>query len=104
MSKKRRKFTPQFKFETVMEGLRQEKTVAQICRERDLTESLYYKWRDAFMERGARVFEDQRGEQYDEQAGRIADLERLAGKQALEIEILKKVGSSLDAVRGRNGQ
>jgi transposase-like protein len=103
MSKKRRTFTAQFKFETVMDGLRGEKSVAHIWRERDITESLYYKWRDAFEERGAQVFEDQRSSQQDEKAARIAELERLAGKQALEIEMLKKAGSLLSSLRGRNG-
>jgi hypothetical protein len=42
MAQKRRKFTAQFKFETVMEVLRGEKSVAQLCRERDITETLYY--------------------------------------------------------------
>jgi transposase-like protein len=81
-----------------------EKTVAQICRERDITESLYYKWRDAFMERATDIFADQRGPQRDEQAERIAELERLAGKQALEIEILKKAGSLLGSMREQNGR
>jgi transposase-like protein len=102
MGKKRRSFTAQFKFETVMEALRGDKPVAQICRERNITESLYYKWRDAFLERGAQVFEDQRSSQRDEHVERIAELERLAGKQALEIEILKKAGSVLDSMRRRN--
>jgi transposase-like protein len=102
MGKKRRSFTAQFKFETVMEALRGDKLVAQICRERNITESLYYKWRDAFLERGAQVFEDQRSSQRDEHVERIAELERLAGKQALEIEILKKAGSVLDSMRRRS--
>ena len=42
MSKKRRTFSAQFKLETVLEGVRDEKTVAQICREQDITEALYY--------------------------------------------------------------
>lgn len=37
MSKKRRNFTAQLKLETVLDGLRGEKMVAQICRERDIT-------------------------------------------------------------------
>lgn len=103
MSRKRRTYSARFKFETVIEGLRGEKGIAQICRERDITESLYYKWRDAFLERGVSVFEDQRSSHKDEQAERIAQLERLAGKQALELEILKKAGNLLDTVRRRNG-
>ncbi len=92
MSKKRRKHTSEFKFETVLEGLRGEKTVAQLCRERDITESLYYKWRDTFLAQAPGVFTDQRRqrEESDEKEAQIADLERLVGKQALEIEILKK--------------
>lgn len=61
MAQKRRKFTAQFKFETVMEVLRGEKSVTQICQERDITETLCYKWRDAFFERAPSVFENQRG-------------------------------------------
>lgn len=103
MSKKRRSFGAEFKLETVMEGFRGEKSIAQICRERDITETMYYKWRDVFLERAAGIFTDQRGQMVDSQAERVAELERLVGKQALEIEILKKVSSWSDGVRRRNG-
>ena len=103
MGKKRRTFSAQFKVETVIEGLRGEKSVGQICRERQIAESLFYNWRDAFLERGASVFDEQRSKQEDEQAERVAERERLAGKQALEIEILKKAGSLLGSLRRRNG-
>ena len=104
MSTKRRTFTAQFKLETVMEGLRGEKSVAQICRERQINDNLYYKWRDAFLASASHAFEEQTSKHYDEQAARIAELERLVGKQALELEILKKAGSLLDAQRRRNGR
>ena len=92
MSKKRRQHTAQFKFETVMDGFRGDQTIAQICRDGDITESLYYKWRDAFLEQAPSIFVDQRQHQQaeDEKDAQIADLERLAGKLALENEILKK--------------
>ncbi len=104
MSKKRRKFRAEFKFETVIEGVRGEKSVAQICRERNIAESLLYKWRDAFFERAPDIFADQRSTQADGRSERMAELERLAGKQALEIEILKKAGSWLGSVGERNGR
>ena len=87
-----------------MEATRAEKSIAKICRERNITESLLYTWRDAFFERAPAVFEDQRSQQANEQAERIADLERLAGKQALAIEILKKAGSWPGLQRERNGR
>ena len=37
---KRRTFSPEFKFEAVLELVRGDKSIAQICRERDVTESL----------------------------------------------------------------
>jgi transposase-like protein len=103
MHKKRRSFGAQFKLETVLEGIRGEKSIAQICRERDITETMYYKWRDVFMERAVSLFEDQRSRMGDNQTERVAELERLVGKQALEIEILKKASIWPDGVRRRNG-
>lgn len=103
MKQKRRNFSAQFKFETVMEVLHGEKSVAQVCRERDITETLYYKWRDAFFERAPGIFEDQRGSGHDQQADRVAELERMVGRLTMENEILKKAGSLLDTMRRRNG-
>jgi transposase-like protein len=100
---KRRTFSPEFKFEAVLDMLRGEKTLAQICRERDISESLLYKWRDAFFERAPSLFADQRSTSYDPQAERIAPLERLVGRQAMEIEVLKKAGSLLGAAPRKNG-
>lgn len=104
MSKKRRQFTAQFKFESVMEVLRGEKSIAQICRERDITESLLYKWRDAFLERAPEVFEDQRSNRASDGEVRIAELERMVGRLTMENAILKKASSWLEASRGRSGR
>ena len=98
--KKRRTFNAEFKLDTVMEGVRGEKSIAQICRERGITDSLYYKWREQFVERAAEVFEDQRSTVQNEKDERIADLERMVGKLAMENEILKKAKSWLDT-RGK---
>ena len=98
--KKRRTFNAEFKLDTVMEGVRGDKSIAQICRERGITDSLYYKWREQFVERAAEVFEDQRGTVQNEKDERIADLERMVGKLAMENEILKKAKSWLDT-RGK---
>jgi transposase-like protein len=106
MGRKYGSYTAQFKFETVLEGLRGEKSVSQICRERDVTESLYYKWRDAFVEQGATVFEReaQQAERVQEQNERIADLERMVGRLALENEILKKAEVWTKKQRRSNGR
>jgi transposase-like protein len=86
--------------------VRGEKTIAQICRERDLTESLLYTWRDAFFERGAAIFADQRSNASgsDPQSARIAELERMVGKLTMEIEVLKKARRLLTSTRQLNGR
>lgn len=106
MGKKRRTFSPEFKLETVLEGIRGEKTVAQICRERGIRDTLYYKWRDAFKSRAPEIFvrASQQADQVSQLETRVADLERLAGKLALENEILKKATSWPDGASRRNGR
>lgn len=102
--KKRRTFDGQFKFETVIEALRGEKSAAQICREREINENLLSRWKQEFLSKGAEVFEPNGHQAERELAERIAELERLVGRQALELEILKKAGVLLGSNWNGNGR
>ena len=106
MAQKRRKFSAEFKLDTVMEGLRGQKSIAQICRERDITEPLYYQWKQRFEERVLEIFADERQRKpaADSEAQRIAELERMVGRLTMENEVLKKAKTWLDTQRVRNGQ
>jgi len=104
MSQKRRTFSPAFKFEAVMELLRGHKPVTDICRERQIKDNLLYKWRDAFLARGASVFETAPGKaSLDDQSARIAELERMIGRLAVENDSLKKADSLLGEMRRQRG-
>lgn len=104
MSKERRSYSGAFKLETVLEGIRGEKSIAQICRERGIKDSLYYKWRDQFTSQALNIFEDKRNPAPREgNIERIAELERMVGRLAVENDILKKAGSLLEVHRRRNG-
>ena len=104
MSKKRRKYTPEFKFEAVMASLQGEKSKAQICRERNITESLLYRWQQEFLEKAPSLFADGRQSSQDgEKEAQIADLERLVGRLTMELEVLKKSASWLRSQRRKNG-
>jgi transposase-like protein len=85
MSTKRRQYSAEFKLETVLEGIRGEKPVAQFCRERGIRDNLYHKWRDAFQERAPGIFasQDQQDQAVSELETRVAELERMVGKLAL---------------------
>lgn len=106
MSNKRRQYSAEYKLETVLEGIRGEKPVAQICRERGIRDSLYYKWRDAFKARAPGIFANQ--EQQDQAVSaleaQVAELERMVGKLAMENEILKKASHWVDSRARRNGR
>ena len=104
MARKQRQFTAQFKLETVMEVLRGEKPIAQICRERAVTDSLVYKWRSEFLEKAPGIFEGKiTSKEASDGNERIAELERLVGQLTMENTLLKKGSSWLEAVRRRNG-
>lgn len=104
MGKQRRSFSAQFKLETVLEGLRGEKSIAQICRERNIKDSLYYKWREQFELQAAAIFAEARPDRrYAEQEARIAELERILGRLTVENEVLKKAQSWRDGHLRRNG-
>ena len=80
MSKQRRQYTPEFKVEVVLEGLRGEKSIAELCRDRDITDSLYYSWRDQFLARAPAIFAESAEQAKAEavQEEHIADLERMS--------------------------
>jgi transposase-like protein len=104
MRKQRRHFSAQFKLETVLEGLRGEKSIAELCRERNIKDALYYKWRDQFQRHAAEIFDEPAPDRSAaEQEGRIAELERLVGRLTLENEVLKKAQSWRPTPSRRNG-
>lgn len=100
MGKHRQRFTAEFKARVVLESISGGKGGAEICREYGIRSQLLSKWRAHFLERAASVFEQSDGLPAVEK-GRLAQLEQLVGRQALEIEVLKKA-SRLLASR-RNG-
>jgi hypothetical protein len=55
VSMKRRKIDPETKMAAVLEGLRGGSSMAAICRKYQISESLYYRWRDKFLEGGSQA-------------------------------------------------
>ena len=103
MGRKYRTFTPDFKLDTVMEGIRGEKSIAQICRERKIKDTQYYKWREMFLKNAADIFDGQNGDPNKELKERIGELEQMIGKLTMENEILKKAKSWLGSTYNNNG-
>jgi transposase len=89
--RKYRKFTAKQKLEIVLASLRGDRSVAEVCREHGIAESLLRKWRDQALEAAAERFESgQERTLQAEQRRRIAELERTLGKKTYELEIAGK--------------
>lgn len=101
MAKTRRIFTAEFKAKVVLEIISGSKSQAEACREYSLKADLLSHWKSQFLSNASKVFEGP--SEADPQQARIAELERLAGKQSLEMEILKKALTLLPQVR-RKGE
>src|SRR3954453_7540046 len=104
--RKYRKFTAKQKVELVLASFRGDRSVAEICREHDLSETLLRRWRDQMIEAGGagrprraarppagaeRFTDGQDRSLAAEQRRRIAELERTLGRKTYELEISGKL-------------
>ena len=101
MSRTRRSFPAEFKARVVLQLLSGEASQAELCRKHNLGATLIGNWKAAVLERLPTVFAAE--ESNGAERVRIAELERLVGRQAYELEILKKASRLLDGPTSRNG-
>jgi len=90
---KRRKFTPEYKAQIVLEILTEGKSLSAASREYGIKDSVLSRWKQEFIERSPVVFENQASSNNREE--QIADLERMVGRLATELEMQKKVTNFL---------
>ena len=80
----RRKWEAKTKALVVLEGL-QGKSVAEICTEHQIRQSLYDQWRDQFLAKAAKAFDDpQRTRKEARLAQENARLKQLVGELTFE--------------------
>jgi transposase len=97
----RRKFTPEYKAKIVLEMLTEQKSAAQASREYGIKDSVLSRWKQEFIERSPMLFEVA-GLQNDDREQRIAELERMVGRLAMEMEMAKKVSRYLNSPMSKN--
>jgi len=86
---RQRRWTADEKLAIVMEGLKERRSIADICREHKISQTLYYRWRDKFLEAGRKGLVNGASDDNSYKA-EIEKLQKIIGKQAIQIEILKK--------------
>ncbi|SRR6266404_5061132 len=101
MPRTRRSFPAEFKARVVLELLTGAASQAELCRKHNVKPQLLAHWKAAVLERLPSVFEADEHSEIEQQ--RVADLEQLVGRQALELVILKKASRLLSGPASRNG-
>ena len=87
-TRKYRKFTAQQKTEIVLASLRGPKSMAELCREHEIAESLLRKGREQFLAAGAeRLQGKSERTEADELRRQIPRLERALGRKTMEVEV-----------------
>ena len=92
---KYRTFTPEFKAQAVLAVITGSKSAAEVCRELQLKDSVFYRWKDEFVRNASKAFRQDDRDRQDKE--RIAELEKLVGRLTLQLEISKKASSLLSA-------
>lgn len=87
MQTRRRNYSPEFKARVVLEYL-QGRSPSDICREHALSSNLLYKWHQEF-KAGLKLIFEKNKSQSDYQT-KVEKLEGIIGKQAIEIDFLKR--------------
>jgi transposase len=98
----RRSFAPEFKAKLVLDLLTGAASPAELCRKHNLKPQLIAHWKAAALERLPSLFQDD-GQTSQDQL-RIAELEQLVGRQAYDLEILKKTSRMLPGLPSNNGR
>ena len=89
MSRRRRKFSPEFKAQVVLELVSGEKGLMEASRAYQIKDSVLSRWKQEFLERAPQVFAQPKAK--DPQEERIAELERMVGRMTLQLDMAKKV-------------
>ena len=102
MPRPRRSFPSEFKAQLVLDLLSGAASQAELCRRHNLKPQLLGQWKAAALERLHTLFQEDPQACHDQL--RIAELEQLVGRQAYELEILKKVSRMLPGLGSKNGR
>ena len=91
----RRHFSAEDKIRIVLDGLRGEDNIAELCRKEGIAQNLYYRWSKEFLEAGKRRLagDTARAATSDEVKDlrrQAQELKEVVAEQALELRLLKK--------------
>ena len=84
----RKQYSAEEKIRIVLDGVRGEDSIAQLCRREGIAQSLYYKWSKDFMQAGKKRLANT--SQVTALRREARDLKEVVAEQTLELRLLKK--------------
>ena len=93
--KTRRNFSSEEKIRIILDGLRGEDSIAELCRREGIAQSLYYTWSKEFLEAGKKRLAGDTARAATSDEVKLLrreshDLKEVVAEQALELRLLKK--------------
>ena len=101
----RKKYGTEEKIRIVLEGLKGEASIAELCRREGINLNVYYKWSKEFLEAGKKRLQgdavrEATSSEVEDLKKENDQLKALVAEQALKIRIYKKSLSGLDSDSG----
>ena len=96
--KTRKKYSSEEKIRIIIEGIRGESSIAELCRKEGISQANYYKWSKDFMEAGKRrltgdTMREANTTEVQELKGENRSLKERVAELSLEVRTLKKNGN-----------
>jgi len=93
--KTRKQYSAEEKIRIVLDGLRGEESVAELCRREGISQGLYYKWSKNFLEAGKKrlagdIVRQANSAEVKDLRQQARDLKEVVAEQTLELRLLKK--------------
>ena len=91
----RKHYSSEEKIRIVLDGLRGEDSIAELCRREGISQGIYYKWSKDFMEAGKKRLAGDTAraantDEVKELRREAKDLKEVVAEQTLELRLLKK--------------
>jgi putative transposase len=96
VTKKRKKYSSQFKFKVALEAVKGQQTLNEIASKHSVHPNQVSTWKKQLLEEGPTVFGQDTVRQLQEQSARETELYEQIGRLKMELEWLKKKASAFD--------
>ncbi len=101
--KTRKQYSAEEKIRIVLDGLRGEESIAELCRQEGIAQGLYYKWSKDFMEAGKKrlagdIVRQANTSEVKGLRSEARNMKEVIAEQTLELRLLKK------SMRGDGGE